>query len=71
MRSALIRACKRAGLREVGWHTLMRGALLESVEELLGHASVEMSMRSPDVRRDAVGLLDAGPSGTYAAHGGR
>ncbi|WP_228530701.1 MULTISPECIES: site-specific integrase [Myxococcaceae] len=76
VRSALLRACRRAGLREVGWHTLrhtfashlvMRGAVLKSVQELLGHASLEMTMRyahlSPDVRRDAVGLLDGGAQG--------
>jgi site-specific recombinase XerC len=40
----------------------MRGAALKAVQELLGHASIEMTMRythlSPDARRDAVGLLD-------------
>jgi hypothetical protein len=40
----------------------MRGARIKSVQELLGHTSIEMTMRyahlSPDVRRDAVKLLD-------------
>lgn len=67
----LWRACKRAGLRLLGWHALrhtfashlvMRGAPIKAVQEMLGHATIEMTMRyshlSPDVRRDAVGLLD-------------
>ena len=70
----LWRACKRAGLRRIGWHVLrhtfashlvMRSAPIKAVQELLGHATIEMTMRyshlSPDVRRDAVRLLD-GPS---------
>jgi site-specific recombinase XerD len=36
---------------------------MKAVQELLGHASIELTMRyahlSPDVRRDAVALLDA------------
>ena len=67
----LWRACKRAGLRRIGWHVLrhtfashlvMRGAPVKAVQELMGHSTMEMTMRyshlSPDVRRDAVGLLD-------------
>lgn len=41
---------------------VMRGAPLKSVQELLGHATIEMTMRyshsSSDARRDAVRLLD-------------
>ena len=65
------RACKKAGLRQVSWHVLrhtfashlvMRGAAMKVVQELLGHATIEMTMRyahrSPDVPRQAVKLLD-------------
>jgi integrase len=67
----LKRALKSAGLRQIGWHSLrhsfashlvVRGAPIQSVQELLGHSSIEMTMRyahlSPDVRRDAAKLLD-------------
>ncbi|EYF06041.1 tyrosine-type recombinase/integrase [Chondromyces apiculatus] len=67
----LRRACLRAELRRIGWHVLrhtfashlvMRGVALKAVQELLGHATIEMTMRyahlSPDIRRDAVRLLD-------------
>jgi site-specific recombinase XerD len=41
---------------------MMRGASLRSVAEVLGHASMKMTMRyahlSPHVTRDAVQLLD-------------
>lgn len=68
---ALKRCCKYAELRPIGWHTLrhtfashlvMRGARLKEVQELLGHSTIEMTMRyshlTPDVKRDAVALLD-------------
>jgi integrase len=67
----LWRACRRAGLRRIGWHCLrhtfashlvMKGVPLKAVQELMGHATIEMTMRyshlSPDVKRDAVGVLD-------------
>jgi site-specific recombinase XerD len=41
----------------------MRDASLKAVQELLGHESIEMTLRyshlTPDVKRDAVQLLDA------------
>jgi site-specific recombinase XerD len=65
------RACKRAGVRLIGWHVLrhsfashlvMRGAPIKAVQELLGHSTIEMTMRyahlSPNVTREVVGLLD-------------
>lgn len=73
-RHPLWRACKRAGLRRIGWHVLrhtfashlaMRGKPMKVIQELLGHATMEMTMRyahlAPAVHRDAVAALD-GPS---------
>ena len=70
-RHPLWRACKRAGLREIGWHCLrhsfashlvMRGATMTAVQELLGHATIVMTMRyahlTPEVVRETVRLLD-------------
>jgi integrase len=71
MKWPLWNACTRAGLRRIGWHTLwhtfashlvMRGAPIRAVQELLGHSTIEMTMRyshlSPDARREAIQLLD-------------
>lgn len=64
-------ACKRAGLPLVGWHVLrhsfasqlaMSGVAIRSIQELLGHADLKMTMRyahlSPKVTEDAVRALD-------------
>jgi integrase len=78
--SAIVRLSRRAGLRRIGWHTLrhtfashlvMRGVSLKAVQELLGHATIEMTMRyahlSPEVKVNAVKALDR-PRGTLGAH---
>lgn len=64
-------AAKAAAIRRIGWHVLrhtfashlvMRGAPIKTVQELMGHSTIEMTMRyahmSPDARREAVQLLD-------------
>jgi len=52
----------------------MRGVALKAVQELLGHATIDMTMRyahlSPDVKRDAVQLLDKAPAAAVGAHVG-
>jgi integrase len=70
-RAALYRACRRAGLREIGWHVLrhtfashlvMRGEPLKVVSELLGHSTITMTNRyahlAPGATRSAVAKLD-------------
>src|SRR5690606_38503503 len=60
----LVKVCRKAGLRRIGWHGLrhtyashlmMRGAKPVEVQEMLGHASMSMTMRythlSPSARR--------------------
>ncbi len=77
----LWRACRKASLRMIGWHVLrhtfashlvMRGAPIKAVQELLGHSTIEMTMRyahlSPDARRQTAELLDAPTPRTSAAH---
>ncbi len=67
----LWRACRMAGLREIGWHVLrhtfasqlvMTGVPLKAVQELMGHTTMEMTMRyahlAPEVRNEAVTRLD-------------
>jgi integrase len=78
LKHPLLRALKRSGIsREegrIGWHDLrhtygshlaMRGVPLKVIQELMGHASIEMTMRyahlSPETKQHAVQLLD-GPA---------
>ncbi|MCP3099011.1 site-specific integrase [Myxococcus sp. K15C18031901] len=75
MESPLRRVLHAAGITreqgKIGWHDLrhtygshlaMRGVPLKVIQELMGHATIEMTMRyahlSPDTRRDAVSVLD-------------
>lgn len=48
-------------------HLVMRGRSLVEVQQLLGHSTIQMTMRyahlSPDVKRAAVEALDAPSSG--------
>ncbi|WP_244238042.1 tyrosine-type recombinase/integrase [Corallococcus terminator] len=82
LQNAILRTSKRAGLQPIGWHALrhtfashlvMRGVSLKAVQELLGHALMEMTMRyahlSPDVKKDVVKVLEAQSRGTLGAHG--
>jgi phage tail protein X len=49
----------------------MRGAPLKAIQELMGHSKIEMTMRyahlSPDVKKDAVQLLDRRSYGNLTA----
>jgi site-specific recombinase XerD len=81
LKNPLAHAVKRAGLaRPVGWHCLrhtfashlaMRGATLKVIQELLGHATITMTMRyahlAPEISREAVRLLDSDRRGRELA----
>lgn len=82
MHRALERLCARVGLRRIGWHALRhtfatelvrRCAPLPVVKELLGHATIEMTMRyahvAPSSLRDAIGLLPWAEHGQPAGNG--
>jgi integrase len=74
-RRPLYDICKRAGLRQIGWHVLrhtfashlvMRGVPIKVVQELMGHKDIKTTMRyahlSPNMGQDAVALLDVAAS---------
>lgn len=67
---ALRRACARAGLRVIGWHVLRHtyaswlaatGTPVPAIQQLLGHSTIEMTMRyahlAPSALRDAAAAL--------------
>ena len=71
MRTGFENALKRAGLSRVRFHDLrhtfashlvMGGVDIRTVQELLGHKDIRMTMRyshlAPDHMRKAVGILD-------------
>lgn len=75
----LYRIRRRAGIVDVAWHDLrhsfashlaMKGKSLKAIQELLGHSTIEMTMRyahlAPAVLRDAVDALDQ-PNSTPTA----
>jgi integrase len=81
----LLRAQKRAGLRRIGWHLLRHtfatrlvamGAPIRTVQELLGHSTINMTMRyahvAPSNLRAAIHLLDAhsGPAPQFGQPAG-
>ena len=53
---------------------VMRGVPLKAVQELLGHSTIQMTMRyshlSPDVRRSAVEVLDRSIQAPERQHDG-
>jgi integrase len=71
---------RRAGIKPIQWHGLrhsfgshlaMRGVPLKAIQELMGHATIEMTMRyahlTPNVKEEAVRML-IGPARPPSGH---
>lgn len=69
--NAIHRICKRTGVRPISWHILrytfashltMEGIPIPVIQQLLGHASIVMTMRythlSPSKLNEAIAVLD-------------
>lgn len=69
--SVIERTCKQAGIDRASWHMfrrtfasnlVMRGASLQAVKDLLGHATMNVTLRyahlAPDMLRQTVDLLE-------------
>jgi integrase len=67
----LYQACRKAGLRKIGWHKLrhtfashlaQNGVAIQAIKELLGHADITTTMRyahlSPSALRAAMNVLE-------------
>jgi len=67
----LYQACRKAGLRKIGWHKLrhtfashlaQNGVAIQAIKELLGHSSITTTMRyahlSPSALRAAMNVLE-------------
>lgn len=80
--TVLRQACRRAGLRRIGWHVLRHtfasqlaaaGVPIRVVQELMGHAAIQMTMRyahlAPSTLIDAVGVLEAAARTPWATGG--
>jgi len=80
-RRVLHRQCKLIGLRKVGWHMLRhtfashlacKGVSLKTIQELLGHSDMKMTMRYahllPATLREAINVLDKPRDLEYFGH---
>ena len=69
--NAIKHACRRAGIQQIGWHVLRHtfashlaaaNTPITSIQALLGHSSITMTMRYthvfPSALRDAVGIFE-------------